>query len=65
MKVVMAAVTDMYLGVGGRNVHVVKSGQVGGVAVILEAGSGCGSEIWRAVQELAVRGPRFSGQGIQ
>jgi pimeloyl-ACP methyl ester carboxylesterase len=53
MKVVMAALTDMYLGVGGRNVHIVKSGQMGDVAVILEAGSGCGSEIWRTVQELA------------
>ncbi len=49
----MAALTDMYFGIGGRNLHVVKSGTIGGLAVILEAGSGCGSEIWRAVQELA------------
>ncbi len=45
--------TDMYLDIGGRNLHVVKSGREGRPAVILEAGSGCGSELWRNVQELA------------
>ncbi len=43
----------MDVDIGGRNMHVVRSGGDGGTAVILEAGSGCGSEIWRAVQELA------------
>jgi pimeloyl-ACP methyl ester carboxylesterase len=53
MKVLMAAATDMYLDIGGRNLHVVKSGREGAPTVILEAGSGCGSELWRTVQELA------------
>jgi pimeloyl-ACP methyl ester carboxylesterase len=49
----MAALTDVYLDIGGRNLHVVRSGRPGGPVVVLEAGSGCGSEIWRAVQEMA------------
>jgi len=49
----MAVLTDTYLDIGGRDLHVVKSGQMGDFAVILEAGSGCGSEIWRTVQEVA------------
>jgi hypothetical protein len=53
MKSLMATLTDTYLDVGGRNLHVVKSGHGNGTAVILEAGSGCGADIWRAVQELA------------
>jgi pimeloyl-ACP methyl ester carboxylesterase len=53
MKLLMAALTDMYLDIGGRNLHVVKSGRDGGPTVILEAGSGCDSELWRTVQELA------------
>ena len=48
----MAVMTDVYLDVGGRSLHVVKSGQ-GSPAVILEAGSGCWSEHRRPVQELA------------
>jgi pimeloyl-ACP methyl ester carboxylesterase len=36
--------------VGGRSLHVAQSGS-GAPAVILEAGSGCGSELWEAVQE--------------
>ena len=48
----MAATTDLYLDIGGQNLHVVRSGRDGGPAVILEAGSGCGSELWRTVQEL-------------
>jgi pimeloyl-ACP methyl ester carboxylesterase len=51
MNVVMAAVTDLSVDVGGRNLHVVRSGH-GSPAVILEAGAGCWSEHWRAVQEL-------------
>jgi pimeloyl-ACP methyl ester carboxylesterase len=47
----MAAVTDLQLDVGGRSLHVVRSGH-GSPAVILEAGAGCWSEHWRAVQEL-------------
>jgi pimeloyl-ACP methyl ester carboxylesterase len=46
------AVTDRQVEVGGRRLHVVQSGS-GTPAVILEAGSGCWSEHWRAVQELA------------
>src|SRR5450432_880350 len=45
-------VSDMYVDIGGRSLHVVKCGH-GSPAVILEAGSGCSSEHWRAVQELA------------
>jgi len=49
----MAALSDLYLDIGGRNLHVVKSGRHRGPAVVLEAGAGCGSEIWRTVQEMA------------
>lgn len=35
---------------GGRSLHVAQSGS-GAPAVILEAGSGCGSDLWEAVQE--------------
>jgi pimeloyl-ACP methyl ester carboxylesterase len=45
------AVTDRRVDVGGRCLHVARSGS-GVPAVILEAGSGCWSEHWRAVQEL-------------
>jgi pimeloyl-ACP methyl ester carboxylesterase len=48
----VAAVSDWYLDIGGRSLHVVRSGD-GSPAVILEAGSGCSAEHWRAVQELA------------
>lgn len=48
----MAAVSDSHLDIGGRSLHVVSSG-VGSPAVVLEAGSGCSSEHWRAVRELA------------
>jgi hypothetical protein len=47
----VADLTECDLDVGGRTLRVVKSGH-GRPAVILEAGSGCGSEIWRTVQEL-------------
>jgi pimeloyl-ACP methyl ester carboxylesterase len=43
---------DVHLDIGGRVLHVVTSGH-GSPAVILEAGSGCWSEHWRAVQEMA------------
>jgi pimeloyl-ACP methyl ester carboxylesterase len=45
----VAALTGCDLDIGGRKLHVVKSGR-GSPAVILEAGSGCWSEIWQAVQ---------------
>jgi pimeloyl-ACP methyl ester carboxylesterase len=48
----VAAVSDSYLDIGGRSLHVVRAGE-GSPAVVLEAGSGCSSEHWRAVQELA------------
>jgi pimeloyl-ACP methyl ester carboxylesterase len=40
------------VGVGGRNIHVTKSGD-GSPAVILEAGWGCWSEHWQPVQALS------------
>jgi pimeloyl-ACP methyl ester carboxylesterase len=46
----MAALTDLQVDVGGRMVHVVRAGQ-GSPAVVLEAGAGCGADLWRAVQE--------------
>jgi pimeloyl-ACP methyl ester carboxylesterase len=49
----MAALTDVYLDIGGRTLHVVRAGVQDGRAVVLEAGAGCGSEIWRTVQEMA------------
>ena len=48
----MAALTESDLDIGGRRLHVVASGR-GTPAVVLEAGSGCSSQIWRAVQEQA------------
>lgn len=48
----MVSVTDLFVDVGGRNIHVAKSGH-GGPAVIFEAGWGCWSEHWHPVQELA------------
>lgn len=48
----MAELTESDLDIGGRALHVVRSGH-GTPAVILEAGSGCWSQIWRAVQEQA------------
>jgi pimeloyl-ACP methyl ester carboxylesterase len=48
----VAALTELDLDINGRRLHVVKSGH-GSPAVILEAGGGCWSEIWRTVQELA------------
>jgi pimeloyl-ACP methyl ester carboxylesterase len=52
MNVSVAELTELDLDIGGRRLHVVRSG-LGSPAVILEAGSGCGSEIWREVQERA------------
>jgi pimeloyl-ACP methyl ester carboxylesterase len=52
MNVSMAALTPFDLDLGGRKLHVVRSGH-GSPAVILEAGAGCWSELWRAVQETA------------
>jgi pimeloyl-ACP methyl ester carboxylesterase len=52
MNVSVTALAQFDLDVGGRKLHVVKSGH-GSPAVILEAGAGCWSEIWRAVQETA------------
>jgi pimeloyl-ACP methyl ester carboxylesterase len=49
----MAALTDVYLDIGGRTLHVVRAGGQDGPAVVLEAGAGCGSEIWRTVQGMA------------
>jgi hypothetical protein len=48
----VTTLTPFDLDLGGRRLHVVTSGH-GSPAVILEAGSGCWSEIWRAVQETA------------
>jgi pimeloyl-ACP methyl ester carboxylesterase len=44
--------TDWYVDVGGRSLHVAGAGS-GSPSVILEAGAGGSSEHWRAVQELA------------
>jgi pimeloyl-ACP methyl ester carboxylesterase len=52
MNVSVAELSEFDLDIGGRRMHVVKSGH-GNPVVVLEAGSGCWSEIWRAVQELA------------
>jgi pimeloyl-ACP methyl ester carboxylesterase len=52
----VALVKDLRVDVGSRSLHVVAAGH-GGPAVILEAGSGCSSEHWRAVQELAGESP--------
>jgi pimeloyl-ACP methyl ester carboxylesterase len=46
----MAALTDLQVDVDGRMVHVVRAGR-GSPAVVLEAGAGCGAELWQAVQE--------------
>jgi pimeloyl-ACP methyl ester carboxylesterase len=51
-NVSVAALTDFDLDIGDRRLHVVKSGH-GSPAVIMDAGSGCWSKIWRAVQEQA------------
>jgi pimeloyl-ACP methyl ester carboxylesterase len=48
----VAALTEFDPDIGGRRLRVVTSGH-GIPAVILEAGSGCSSQIWRAVQEQA------------
>lgn len=48
----MAKIRDLQLDIGGRTLHVVTAGH-GTPAVIFEAGSGCWSEHWQAVQEQA------------
>jgi pimeloyl-ACP methyl ester carboxylesterase len=48
----VARLADEYCDVGGRKLHVVRAGH-GGTPVVLEAGSGCGADLWRAVQEQA------------
>jgi pimeloyl-ACP methyl ester carboxylesterase len=48
----VTTLTPFDLDLGGRKLHVVRSGH-GSPAVILEAGAGCWSEIWRSVQESA------------
>jgi pimeloyl-ACP methyl ester carboxylesterase len=48
----MSVVTDLRVNLGGRSIHVARSGE-GCPTVVLEAGSGCWSEHWRPVQELA------------
>src|SRR5262245_48308154 len=52
MNAAMADLTDLDFDIGDRSLHVVRSGQ-GSPAVILEAGAGGWSEMWRPVQELA------------
>jgi integrase len=46
MNVAVADVTDLASDIGGRRLHVVRSGR-GSPAVIFEAGGGCWSELWR------------------
>ncbi len=48
----MAEALNRQVDVGGRRLHIAESGS-GTPAVILEAGSGCWSKHWQAVQELA------------
>lgn len=48
----MVDVTGLDFDIGGRRLHAVRSGH-GAPVVVLEAGGGCSSEIWRAVQERA------------
>lgn len=54
MNVSMTTLTQFDLDLGGRKLHVVRSGH-GSPAVILEAGAGCWSDLWRDVQATAGR----------